>query len=43
MEQGLIPRDMDLVGGMVADICYHNADRYFHFLDEAAAAPVTGA
>jgi|WetSurMetagenome_2_1015567.scaffolds.fasta_scaffold92081_2 glucuronate isomerase len=43
MEQGLIPRDMDLVGGMVADICYHNADRYFHFLDEDAAAPVTGA
>jgi len=31
MEQGLIPRDFDLVGAMVADICYGNARRYFDF------------
>jgi glucuronate isomerase len=31
MEQGLIPRDMKLVGGIVSDICYHNAKRYFPF------------
>ena len=37
MEQGLIPKDMDMVGGMIVDICYHNADRYFHFQDEDAA------
>jgi glucuronate isomerase len=31
MEAGLIPRDMALVGGMVKDICYNNAARYFGF------------
>ncbi|MBN2216003.1 MAG: glucuronate isomerase [Pirellulales bacterium] len=31
MEQGLIPRDMALVGSMVRDICYSNAVRYFGF------------
>ena len=31
IEQGLIPNDMDLVGGMVRDICYNNAARYFGF------------
>ncbi|HAL56996.1 MAG TPA: glucuronate isomerase [Bacteroidetes bacterium] len=31
MEQGLIPHDLKLVGGIVADICYHNAKRYFPF------------
>ncbi len=29
MAKGLIPRDMALVGGMVSDICHHNASRYF--------------
>ena len=29
MKRGLVPRDMELVGGMVADICYHNAKHYF--------------
>lgn len=29
IEKGLIPRDFDLVGGMVADICYRNARDYF--------------
>ena len=31
MDQGLIPRDMELVGGMVRDISYNNAARYFGF------------
>lgn len=26
---GELPRDMKLLGGMVADICFHNAHRYF--------------
>ncbi len=28
MEKGLIPSDMNLVGGMVEDICYNNAKNY---------------
>ena len=31
MVNGEIPYDMDLVGNMVSDICYHNAKRYFGF------------
>ena len=31
MERGLVPNDMELVGGMVRDICYRNAARYFPF------------
>jgi glucuronate isomerase len=31
IERGLIPRDLDLVGGLVANVCYHNARRYFDF------------
>lgn len=31
MEKGLIPNDMPHVGGMVKDICYNNAARYFGF------------
>ncbi len=31
IEQGLIPRDLDLVGRMIEDICYGNARRYFDF------------
>ena len=31
MERGRIPSDMDLVGGLVADVCYNNAARYFGF------------
>jgi glucuronate isomerase len=31
MEQGLLPNDLPLLGRMVADICYHNATRYFGF------------
>jgi glucuronate isomerase len=29
VRQGLVPRDMALVGSMVQDICYRNAARYF--------------
>ena len=31
MQRGLIPKDYRLVGGMVEDICYRNARRYFGF------------
>jgi glucuronate isomerase len=31
MAGGLLPGDLDLVGGMVRDICYFNAIRYFRF------------
>jgi glucuronate isomerase len=31
MEQGLLPDDVELVGTMVADVCYGNAARYFGF------------
>jgi glucuronate isomerase len=29
IERGELPRDMDLVGGMVRDICYRNAEQFF--------------
>jgi glucuronate isomerase len=31
LHQGLLPRDMPLVGSLVQDICYRNAVRYFDF------------
>jgi len=31
MERGRLPEDLDPVGGMVKDICYFNAKRYFRF------------
>jgi glucuronate isomerase len=31
MENGLLPNDFELVGRLVADVCYHNASRYFGF------------
>ncbi|NHB68649.1 glucuronate isomerase [Perlabentimonas gracilis] len=31
IENGEIPNDMELVGGMVKDICYNNAKKYFGF------------
>jgi glucuronate isomerase len=31
MKEGLISSDMKWVGGMVQDICYHNAKNYFDF------------
>ena len=29
MERGLLPDDLALVGGLVRDVCYFNAERYF--------------
>ena len=31
MQRGLLPKDLDLVGKLVADISYYNAKRYFNF------------
>lgn len=31
IEQGILPNDMNLIGRMVQDICYHNAANYFGF------------
>ena len=31
MAAGLLPRDFDLVGALVADVCFRNAERYFGF------------
>jgi glucuronate isomerase len=31
MENGEIPNDFELVGGIIQDICYNNAKRYFEF------------
>ena len=31
MQQGLLPDDIELVGAIVRDVCYHNARRYFGF------------
>lgn len=31
MDCGLIPKDYSLIGNMVKDICYYNAERYFGF------------
>jgi glucuronate isomerase len=32
VENGLIPNDMSLLGGMVENICYNNAENYFSIL-----------
>jgi glucuronate isomerase len=39
MARGLVPGDTGLVGGIVRDICYFNAKRYFRFPGRGA---VTG-
>ena len=31
MRQGLLPDDVEMVGGLVRDVCYFNAERYFGF------------
>ena len=31
MRQGLLPNDIELVGGLVRDVCHDNAARYFGF------------
>lgn len=35
MQRGLVPDDEELVGGLVRDICYGNARKYFGFFDKA--------
>ena len=34
MQRGMVPDDEELIGGMVRDICYNNARRYFGFFDD---------
>lgn len=31
MERGELPKDMDWIGNIIQDICYHNAKDYFNF------------
>jgi glucuronate isomerase len=31
IEKGLLPNDVEMIGHMVQDICYHNAADYFGF------------
>ena len=31
MHQGLLPDDVEMVGALVRDVCYYNAERYFGF------------
>ena len=31
MQKGLIPNDIDFLGGIIQDICYRNAKSYFNF------------
>jgi len=31
IEQGLLPKDFDVIGSLVRDVCFHNATRYFGF------------
>ena len=33
MKTGRLPDDMNWIGSLVSDVCYHNADRYFNFRD----------
>ncbi|MBN2475798.1 MAG: glucuronate isomerase [Pirellulales bacterium] len=36
MRQGLLPNDLEMIGSLVQDICYHNAAGYFGFeLDDS--------
>ncbi|RSK43777.1 glucuronate isomerase [Hymenobacter rigui] len=38
VENGELPADMDLLGGIVQNICYHNAKAYFGFVNAPANA-----
>jgi len=40
VENGELPADMELLGRMVQNICYHNAEQYFGFQTVAKPAPV---
>jgi glucuronate isomerase len=42
IEKGLIPNDLNLIGGMIKDICYNNACRYFNFFNETTLPHVAG-
>lgn len=35
VEAGEAPDDMELLGGMIENICYNNADQYFNFSKQA--------
>ena len=37
VKRGLLPDDRGLLGQLVADVCFHNADRYFDFESAAGA------
>ncbi|HEY3233070.1 MAG TPA: glucuronate isomerase [Polyangiaceae bacterium] len=43
IKRGLIPDQREMLQQMVADICFHNANRYFRFGLPAGAAPSAGA
>lgn len=36
VENGEVPRDMELLGSIVQGICYDNAKHYFQFQEEKA-------
>jgi glucuronate isomerase len=38
MEKGLLPNDEALVGGMVSDVCFGNANRYFALPERVPAS-----
>jgi glucuronate isomerase len=40
VKRGLIPDQREMLGQLVADICFHNADRYFRFGLPQGIAPV---
>lgn len=42
IRRGRLPGDLDLVGQLVEDVCYHNARNYFGFHDkpEMASSPL---
>ncbi len=43
MEQGSIPNDLQFIGGIIGDICYYNAKKYFgFFVDEKQKIRNTG-
>ena len=40
VEKGLLPRDLDTIGTIVSDICYHNAKSYFNFIQKSEKSPI---
>ena len=41
VEKGELPSDEKLVGGMVRDICFRNAERYLNLAGDAAAGSIS--